>query len=215
MTRVYRFDPNPVNTHGLLIAAIPQRSRVLEIGTASGYIGEYLIHEKKCEVWGVEPVQELCVDAKTVGYTKLFCTSVEDFLQVEAVKGEKFDVVLMGDVLEHMVHPDFVLSEIKKFIKPNGIAVISLPNVGHYSARKKILAGNWDMSDTGIFDRTHLKFFTLKTMKAMLESSGWQVVSTRPSDGYLEQKWHGLGKHLLFHFPTLFAVQFVFIAQPK
>lgn len=197
------------------MAAVPSGARVLEIGTASGYIGEYLIHEKKCEVWGIEPVPELCNDAKSVGYTQLFCTSVEDFLQANTIAQERFDVILMGDVLEHMVYPELVLKGLKKYLKPGGMAVISLPNVGHYSARRKILAGNWDMADAGIFDRTHLKFLTRKSMQAMIAAGGWQIDSIRPSDGHLEQKWHGLGKQLLFRFPTLFAVQFVFIARPN
>lgn len=215
MERVYRFDPNPRNTRALLLSEVPEGSRVLEIGAASGYMGEYLIEHKKCEVWGVEPVKELYEDASHYGYTKLFNTGAEAFLAMPEVAAEKFDVIFMGDVLEHMVQPDDVLTRLRSLLKPGGRVVISLPNIAHYTTRWQLLTGRFDMKESGIMDRTHLHFFTLKTMREMIEKSGFTIQKVRPSSGNMEEKLLGFGKTLLFNWPTLFAVQFIFVATPK
>lgn len=219
MEKVYRFDPNPYNTHALLLQEVPAKSKVLEIGTASGYMGEYLMKEKQCIVWGVEPVQTYYDDAVKYGYERIFNKTIEESLLEPEVKNQKFDVLFMGDVLEHMMHPDEVLRALKQTLKPGGVAVISLPNIAHYTTRYKLLTGHWDMQDGGILDRTHLRFFTLKTMKELIEQSGFEIKKIRPSSGYIERfglnKLFGVGKKLLFAWPELFAVQFIFVATPK
>ncbi len=216
MKRNYRFDPNPVNTHMLLLNEIAPNTRVLEVGTASGYLGEYLIHEKKCEVWGIEPVRELYVDAESVGYTKLVNKTVEECIQDNDLKDQKFDYILLGDVLEHMTNPHAVMKSLREYLKPEGKCVISLPNVAHYSIRWALLRGKWDMTDSGIMDRTHFVFFTRKTIREMIEQSGYKIVLDRPSGGYME-RWgqrrvFGIGRKILFTFPNLFSQQFIVVA---
>jgi 2-polyprenyl-3-methyl-5-hydroxy-6-metoxy-1,4-benzoquinol methylase len=215
MQRNYRFDPDPHNTHAFLLAEIPEGARVLEVGTASGYLGEYLINHKKCEVWGVEPVKELYDDALNYGYTKLYNMSGEEFLSLTDFS-EKFDCILLGDVLEHMVDPTAVLAKLKKFLRQGGKFVVSLPNIAHYSTRFHLFSGKWDMKDGGILDRTHLRFFTKKTMVEMFEKSGLKIVKMKPSSGSLERfgknKLFGIGKKMLYAWETFFAIQFIIVA---
>ncbi len=219
MANNYRFDPAPASTHTLLLERVPVNSKVLEIGTASGYLGEYLIAEKKCEVWGVEPVKEQFEDAKNYGYTKLLNLTAEQFLLDSNFAGEKFDVILLGDVLEHMVNPEIVLSGLTKYLKPSGRIVASLPNVAHFSIRIKLFCGKWDMVDAGILDRTHLRFFTRKTMLEMFGKAGLDILECRPTNGAMERfginKLFGVGKKLLFFWPTFFAIQFVFVGKNR
>jgi 2-polyprenyl-3-methyl-5-hydroxy-6-metoxy-1,4-benzoquinol methylase len=215
-SKKYRFDPNPVNTHMLLIDRVPAGSRVLEVGTASGYLGEYLVAEKKCELYGIEPVIDLYNDAQSSGYTKLYNKTVEEVVAEGGLSGQ-FDVILCGDVLEHMVDPSGTLAQLKKYLKPTGRVVISVPNIAHYSVRRSLLCGRFDRTETGIMDATHLQFFTKKTAKEMIEKSGLVVESVRPSAGYIERfgqrKLLGIGRKLLFAFPELCAVQFIFVAK--
>jgi 2-polyprenyl-3-methyl-5-hydroxy-6-metoxy-1,4-benzoquinol methylase len=215
----YRFDPDPYNTHVLLLNEVPDNSRVLEIGTASGYIGEYLTKQKKCEVWGVEPVKEEYDKALQYNYAKLFHLTGEEFLQLPEVSQEKFDIIFLSDVLEHMVHPDQVLAGLKKFLKPTGRFVMSIPNVAIYTVRLQLLTGHWDMQDGGILDRTHVRFFTYKTMHELLDKSGLKILTERPAGGYMERfgkrKLFGIGRRILRRFPKLFAMHFIFVAVPK
>lgn len=215
----YNFDSNPYNTHMLLLGNIPDGSRVLEIGTASGYLGEYLIKKKNCEVWGVEPSYDLCKDAEKAGYAKIFCKDAETLIKNGDLDAQLFDRILLGDVLEHMVEPQIMLKLLLKFLKPNGQCVISLPNVANYKIRWQLLCGSWDVKDAGILDRTHLRFFTKKTMRKMIEGAGYQILNERPSGGQLERfglnKLFGVGKKLLFCWPEFFAEQFIFSAKSK
>ena len=214
--RNYRYDSGKYQTHWLLLQEVPVGSRVLEIGTASGYMGEYLIKEKNCEVWGVEPVQELYEDAKNYGYTKLFKNTAEEFLNLPEMSGQEFDVIFLGDVLEHMTDPLQVLIGLKKFLKPTGRFVISLPNVAHYSTRWELLAGRWDYKNGGIMDRTHMRFFTLKSMKELIEQAGLHLEKARPSNGGWERfginKLFGIGRKLFFLWPKLIAIQYILVA---
>lgn len=202
----------------LLLNEIKEKTKVLEVGTASGYLGEYLIHEKGCEVWGIEPMKELYTDALPIGYAKLFNKTGEEIIRDNDLEGQLFDHVLLGDVLEHMTHPHEVLKNLRKYLKPEGTCVISLPNVAHYSIRWQLLWGGWDMTDSGIMDRTHMVFFTRKTMREMIEGAGFEILLDRPSAGYIERflrRAAHFGRRVLFAFPELCAVQFIFTAKPK
>lgn len=215
----YRFDPAIYNTHWLLLQEVPENSRVLEIGSASGYMGEFMIKEKKCEVWGVEPENGPFEESKKYGYTKLFNTTAEEFLKLPEIANEKFDVIFLGDVLEHLVDPVGILQGLRQLLKPTGRFVISLPNVGHWSARLRVLKGNFDMDSSGIFDRTHLHFYTLKTMIEMIEAGGLKVVKSRHSGGGWERfginKLFGIGQKILRLFPKLLSYQYVLVATLK
>lgn len=217
MKKVYNFDPDPYNTHMLLMNEVPSNVKVLEVGTASGYLGEYMHKEKNCEVWGIEPVKELYNEALNYGYIKLFNQTAEGFINQNDPEGQKFDVILLGDVLEHMPYPDAVLKGLKKFLKPEGKFVISMPNIAHYSIRIALLLGRWDMADSGILDRTHLRFYTLDSAQKMIASCGLKIEKVRPSSGYIERfglnKLWQIGKRALFLWPKLLAFQFIYVVK--
>lgn len=219
MKKNYRFDPAPLNTHMLLMEQIPENSKVLEIGTASGYLGEYMIHEKHCDVWGIEVVESEYKEAVECGYKELLHKSAEELLRDNDFTDQKFDVILLGDVLEHMVNPGEVLFGLKKYLKEGGKVVISMPNIAHYTTRWHLLTGNWQMQDSGILDRTHLRFFTRDTAVEMIKKAGYELESARPSSGYIERfginKLFGIGRKALFAWPTLFGLQYIYVARPK
>ena len=85
---------------------------------------------------------------------------------------ERFDVILLADVLEHLIEPGLVLEKLKKYLKPNGEILVSMPNIRHYSAFVKIfIKGNFDYQESGIFDYTHRRFFCKKNIRELLESN--------------------------------------------
>jgi 2-polyprenyl-3-methyl-5-hydroxy-6-metoxy-1,4-benzoquinol methylase len=215
---IYKFDPAPFNTHMLLMEAVQTGSRVLEIGCASGYLGSYLINKKQCRVTGIEPDADAYEKARGVAYEMLIHGTAETFA-AKAPAGELFDVILLGDVLEHMPEPEKTLASLKLFLKPCGYIAASLPNVAHYSIRWKLLTGSFDPEDAGILDRTHLHFYTKTSAQAMIEQAGFAVEKIRPSAGYIERfgarRLFGIGRKLLFAWPEFFAPQFIFIARPR
>lgn len=215
MKKVYGFDTKPLSTHMTVIEQIPAGSRVLEIGTASGYMGDYLIHEKQCVVWGVEPVEGLYEEAKRCGYEKMFNMSVEDFCATELGE-QRFDRIILADVLEHTVHPDIILRSLRHLLAPQGTVVISLPNVAHYSIRRHLLLGRWNMSDAGILDRTHLRFFTLKTAREMIASGGLRIQRELPivtrGKPFLQPLLARMPADSWYHLKNFLGYQFIFVA---
>ena len=203
----------------LLAGHITPGSKVLDVGSADGYMGSFLIENKNCEMWGIEPDQDSFSLASNKGYKYLLNKQIEDAVDDEALKREQFDYIIIGDVLEHLLRPEIILKIMKNFLKPEGRLIVSLPNVAHYSIRFALLRGNWNMTESGIMDKTHLHFYTLKTAGELLENNGWLVENTRPR-GDLERWFRRLGlekigRVILFFWPEFFAIQFVFKVKAK
>ena len=93
----------------------------------------------------------------------------------ELLGGQKFDAILAGDVLEHCSRPDLVLRECHHLLAPGGCVVISLPNIAHADVRLALLAGKFQYRDTGLLDRTHIRFFTRQTIEEFVRDNGFQV----------------------------------------
>ena len=95
-----------------------------------------------------------------------------DLPAVRAALGQsRFDVIVFGDVLEHVAWPNRVLRSYMSFLEPGGRILISVPNIGLWSVRLGHLFGRFDYQETGVLDRTHLRFFTLKSVRALLRKA--------------------------------------------
>ena len=148
---------------------LPQNiSRVLEIGCGSGATLGWLRQEHHAvRTVGVEIAQAAAEMARSFA-DAVFCL---DFEQNDLPgRAEKFDLVLCLDVLEHMVDPWAVVDRLaRQYLEIGGTLIISLPNVRHYSvALPLLLGGRWEYEDAGLLDRTHLRFFTKASAKALL-----------------------------------------------
>lgn len=165
-------DLRSVNdTHVLAIGRVPANSRVLDLGAADGSVAATLVG-MGCRVWGVEvdPVaaekaQERCEEV-----------AVEDLNCLDLASrfcGQRFDVVLMLDVLEHLTDPVSVLQRVADVLADGGWGIISLPNVAHLSVRLDLMAGSFTYRDLGLLDRTHLRFFDRQGVDQLLKESGW------------------------------------------
>jgi 2-polyprenyl-3-methyl-5-hydroxy-6-metoxy-1,4-benzoquinol methylase len=120
--------------------------------------------------------------------------------------GGEFDTVVCGDVLEHLVDPWSTLREISKVLAPGGRVIISLPNIANLRIRLNLLLGRFHYQSAGILDITHLRFFTLKTARELIEESGYRIVSFHSvAGGRLTRPIRAL-------LPRLFAVQMLFVA---
>ena len=128
---------------------------------------------------------------------------------------ERFDVVLMGDVLEHLVYPDEVLRSVRQLLLPGGVIIVSLPNVVFWSQRLKTIFGRFDYQSIGLLDCTHLRFFTLRTALALIENSGYRILEFYPIiGGRFSSRFRLLWQGLANLRPTLFGYQLLFRAQP-
>ncbi len=164
-------DPNHVWSK--IIAFIKPGSEVLDIGCSSGNLGTVLIEQKHCTVDGVEPEPEDARQAAT-HLRKVWQLSIEDPAAVKQI-GRQYDVLVFADVLEHLLDPVKTLQAVKVLVKPGGQVVFSLPNMAHVSVRLSLLQGNFDYTETGLLDKTHLHFYDVNHVKEMFTSAGLSI----------------------------------------
>ncbi len=144
---------------------------------APGYFTKVLA-ECGCKVVGMELDPEAALVAEE-WTERVVVGNVDDPGVWEAVDDESFDVVTFGDVLEHLRDPLAVLRAAVRKLKPSGFIVSSLPNVAHGDVRLSLLHGSFQYGETGLLDRTHMRFFTLQTIRELLHDAGLVVVDTR------------------------------------
>lgn len=156
--------------------------RVLDVGCGFATTSES-IQKRGNEVTGIESSGVACeVAAKRIG--RVIHADLTDLPAVEARLGsETFDTLIFADVLEHIPWPLGVLRHYLRLLAPGGSVIVSLPNVGLWSVRFGLLAGRWEYQETGVLDRTHLRFFTRKTAKWLLEEAGLQPEKTTYNPG--------------------------------
>ena len=171
-------DPDAENnTHAFALEMIGHNKTVLEVGCATGYFTKVLA-ERGCKVVGME----LDPDAAQVAEQwaeRVVVGNVDDAEVWELVDDESFDVITFGDVLEHLGDPLAVLRTAVRKLKRSGFVVTSLPNVAHGDVRLSLLHGAFRYRETGLLDRTHVRFFTLDTARELLRDAGLVVVDTR------------------------------------
>jgi SAM-dependent methyltransferase len=152
---------------------IPAGARVLEVGAHTGFFSACL-RERGCRVTALEVDPRAAAHA-AASADRLVVGDVED-AAVRARLDGPFDVVLFMHVLEHLVDPWAVLRAMRGQVAHDGRVIVLLPNVACWRIRKALfLGGAFEYEDTGILDRTHLRFFTLDSMRGLLETSGYTV----------------------------------------
>ncbi|MGB8643943.1 MAG: class I SAM-dependent methyltransferase [Anaerolineae bacterium] len=212
-------DPN--NTHAILIRLVGEDREVLEIGPATGYMTRILVNEKNCRVTGFELNAQAAAEAAPL-LKHLIVGNLENPDDLARLDG-RFDVILLADVVEHLAEPSAPLRTLRAHLRPEGRLIVSMPNVAHWSIRRALLTGRWDLTDRGLMDRTHLRWYTLRTAIALLESTGYRILLRRSSYAFPGHWRLGIGPRLAVwaqarRMPTgwdeLFAIQHILVAVP-
>jgi 2-polyprenyl-3-methyl-5-hydroxy-6-metoxy-1,4-benzoquinol methylase len=159
-----------------LLDASQTNLKVMEIGAA---YGETLFYIKSkgiaSEVVGVDIFEDKENKENYKNLDRFIFDDIEriDFPEYYGY----FDLILLPDVLEHLIEPKNVLNKVRKYLKDDGIIIVSMPNIRHYSALKKIfINGDFGYEESGIFDSTHLRFYCRKNIKELLENSGFKTL---------------------------------------
>ncbi len=207
----YDFDlrlNHPVSTHAVQFQLIPVGSRVLDVGCHTGILGAALKEKKQCEVIGIDNDERaIAVAGDRLDSVRLVNLEVDSWSDLMLTLGlANFDIILFGDVIEHTREPQQILSEARKLLKPGGKVIVSLPNVANLRVRLGLLFGNFDYGDSGILDKSHLRFFTQKSARELVGEAGYKIVAERYS-GYSLPKW------LIDAMPTLFAVNIILVGE--
>ena len=156
----------------------PRGLRVLDLGCGGGHNGALLKRAGAREVVGVE----LHAGAAAQARKRLDAVVQGDLAHLDLAQlgDEPFDAILASDVLEHLADPEAVLARALTHLRPGGAVVVSLPNVAHVVVFANLLMKRWPRRSSGIFDRTHLRFFAKRDMVRLLEGAGLRVLLVQP-----------------------------------
>jgi 2-polyprenyl-3-methyl-5-hydroxy-6-metoxy-1,4-benzoquinol methylase len=170
-----KFNPEEKNSPYVKIYNfIKNGSTVLDIGCSSGNFGKALIELKNCTVDGIDLNQnDIRLASKVLTMAKV--ANVETSNLEEVLKGKRYDVIVMADVLEHLVDPVSSLKSIQKLLNRDGFLAFSIPNMAHISVRLNLLLGDFPYTETGLLDKTHLHFYDIYEAERLIERSGYSI----------------------------------------
>ncbi|UXH77792.1 class I SAM-dependent methyltransferase [Roseateles amylovorans] len=204
-----------LSRHEMLAFVPTDCRRVLDVGCNTGAFGEALKRERAgIEVWGVEPDHASAVRAR-----QLLDHVDEGFFGPDlSLPAHHFDAIIFNDVLEHMADPWAALHLCRRWLAPGGVVLASLPNLLHQGTLWPLLHDrDFRYEDTGVRDRTHLRFFTRRSAVRMFEECRYDVLR---AEGINENWWTpSLRRRLLYRLlagplqETKY-VQFAFVARP-
>ncbi len=219
----YEFKAFRYSSHYWILKLLERETnplKILDVGTASGYLGETL-RERGHRVIGIE--REPATAEKAMGYYNSFHAA--DLETFKFPYQREFDYILFADVLEHLRDPAAVLRRCIPALKESGKIIISVPNVANIIGRLSLLFGRFEYMDRGILDRTHFRFFTLRNLKQMMNDVSCKVLEVVPTPlpvqivfPCTEANFYAPIHEILFaltrSWKTLSAYQFVIVAAP-
>lgn len=220
-------DTKPLDdnhSHSQIVKRVPRYAQVLELGCGNGSMSRLLREHCQAHIIGVDHDPSIVWQAQRY-CDYVFTEDLDDPHSLDALEGEKFDVITLVDVLEHLKNPEALLKRLKPLLLDEGQLLLSIPNVAHASVRLELLNGQFDYEKAGILDTTHLKFFTLKSIQTLLKTVGYQLDT-------VDYTWHDLPDDVIihhlqaagleptpqalakFHEPEAIAYQFILAASP-
>ena len=152
-------------------------TRVLDMGCGSGAFGALLKRSRVVEVIGVEVFSDAAERARNVLDHVVIQNMETD--ELELPHGY-FDCITYNDVIEHLCDPWMTVRKLSKFLRPGGYVVSSIPNIRYFDVFKDLLINKeWVYQSDGVLDRTHLRFFTEKTIPRMFEEAGYEILKLK------------------------------------
>jgi len=187
-------------------------STILDVGCSNGDFAHLLKKQQQIsDVWGIEPFPTACALAKEKLDT-VICSNIET--AIESLPKAYFDCVFFNDVLEHLVNPTNVLSNITQNIKQGGYVFASIPNIVHFDTLYSIIRTlDWKYENSGILDKTHLRFFTKKSIIRMFKEAGYSIVSINGINPSYSMRFKFINQILLNKLDEMKFIQFAVLAK--
>ncbi len=168
---------NSNSAHSLIVGQVDDNSIVLDVGCSYGYLGEWLVKNKNCTVYGIE-IDRFAVDkVRYEGFYKDIFEIDLDYFEKNPGEFERFrnldiqfDYIICADVLEHLKDPTTALTTVLEKLKEAGKVLISIPNIANIDVALNLIEGKFNYSQVGILDSTHLRFFTKTSFIEWIET---------------------------------------------
>jgi 2-polyprenyl-3-methyl-5-hydroxy-6-metoxy-1,4-benzoquinol methylase len=218
----YTLKADPHSSHSVMLRWLGQGHgrRLLDVGAADGL----LARELSARGWRVTGIEADPAAAK-IGAEACERMLVADLDRETPALDGAFDAIVYGDVLEHLREPARVLTELNRAGTPGALILVSVPNVAHLWMRLSLAAGRFEYGERGILDRTHLRFFTRRSLVTLLAQAGLRVerMTTTPVPlyqavpprlhGHALAALHGASAVAARVLPRLLGYQFVVLAR--
>jgi len=215
----YQLKDADDSSHGKLFSMLEARppGKILDLGCSGGLLGERL-QQLGYHVMGVDVVEVPEVHERLSGFV---LANLDAGIPAEA--GSGFDLVLAADVLEHVREPEKLLRDTKQVLRPGGTAIICVPNISHWYPRFRTAVGRFDYDQRGILDHTHLRFFTRRSIRRLVEREGFKVrsmkaiglpLATLGTGGGLRRLLRMLDQISIAVWPAMFGYQFILEIEP-
>ena len=163
-----------------LVARLPHdpTASILEIGCGTGATGALALARARAGTYtGVELFESAAAEARSL-LTEVVVGDVERLKFNWAPC--TFDALILSEVLEHLIEPWAVLKRLQPFVRPGATVLASSPNISHWRVIRELARGRFRLADQGVFDRTHMRWFTPESYAAMFEQAGYSVISVKP-----------------------------------
>ena len=200
-----------------MVKYVPENSKkILDVGCSEGNFGKLLRETIGCEVYGIEMNRGAFMKAYKV-LDDVFIGDADDAIcHICSHTNLKFDCVVFNDSLEHFSYPENILTKVKPLLNNDGVIVASIPNMRYLPVLKDLLFGkNWEYKDSGILDNTHMRFFTINSIKTLFNNAGYEVISIEginKRDDLVENA-KNLGDLLLLDLSDTVYLQFAVVAR--
>lgn len=174
----FELDLESNNSLKLINDRLKDNSKILEFGPANGRLTKHLNINRKCTVDIVEYNAGSGKDAARFA-RKAFLGEeegdIEKYFWADRLSGEKYDYIILADVLEHLYDPIEVLKRCKDYLKDDGVVLLSVPNIANNNIILSLLSDEFNYTKVGLLDNTHIRFFTYKTIYQIADKLGYSV----------------------------------------
>jgi 2-polyprenyl-3-methyl-5-hydroxy-6-metoxy-1,4-benzoquinol methylase len=190
----YAIDLADDSAPARVVRMVGEGKRVLEIGAGRGSMTRVLRQTLNCRVTALE-IDDDSVQVLTPLCDRVIQIDLNDPSWTETLQNEVgFDVVVVADVLEHLYDPWAVLQQTKGLIGANGYIVVSLPHTGHNALIASLLNEDFEYRESGLFDKTHIRFFGMKNIQTLFDNTGLTIVEAQfvvrfPENTELADAW--------------------------
>lgn len=216
----YAFKDGDGTSHALILSMLGNKPpmRVLDIGCSGGRLAEY-IRARGHWVTGVDYLELPGVRDRV---DEFYRVDMEQGIPPEV--GDGFDLIIAGDIIEHLSRPGKALEEMRRVLRPGGEVLLSVPNFGHWYPRFRTTFGLFGYDRRGILDDTHLRFFTRRTLRRLVRVRGFDILEERATglplgaisakEGLKLKTVRRIDRSLVRMRPTFFGYQWVLRMTP-
>ena len=225
MPNVYEFKDFEGSSHRILIELLrrftPRGGTLLDLGASAGHLGA-AVRDHFDRTVGFE-YEVACIGSLKKIFDEAAIADLETIRRLPS----GIDAIVLGDVLEHLRDPVALLKLVHDSLGEKGRAFVSVPNIANITVRLGLLLGIFEYRDRGILDNTHLRFYTMRTIRRQIEQAGFRILAVRGSSVPIRLiigKWTPepllrLGEWILTLvtrlWKSLFAYQIIIVAAPQ